>query len=56
MSQMELHPLRGALAVAGGLVAGAGFGLAYGHLPAGAIIGLGFGMLLAAVLRAFAKW
>lgn len=55
MSHTELHPLRGALAVAGGLLAGLGLGLAYGQVPAGAITGLGFGMLLAAVLRAFVK-
>jgi hypothetical protein len=56
MSHAEAHPLRGALALAGGLLVGLGLGLAFGNVPAGSITGVGAGMLLAAVLRAFAKW
>ena len=34
MSHTELHPLRGGLAIVGGLVVGLGLGLAFGHVPA----------------------
>lgn len=56
MSQAELHPLRGVAAVAGGLFAGLGAGLALGNVPAWTVSGLGAGLLLCSVLRAFGKW
>ena len=53
MTNGEAHPLRGGLAVPGGLLLGLGVGLAFGHFAAGVLAGLGIGMLSCACLRAF---
>lgn len=56
MSRENLHPLRGGLALVGGLVAGLGVGLALRDPASGLLGGLGLGMILTAFLRAYGRW
>lgn len=56
MSTSKPHPLRGGLALVGGMVAGIGIGLAVRDPAAGLLAGLGIGMVLTAFLRAYGRW
>lgn len=56
MASEKRHPLRGGLALVGGLVAGLGVGLGLREPAAGLLAGLGLGMILTALLRAYGRW
>ncbi|MFW6201017.1 MAG: hypothetical protein ACOC8B_00430, partial [Gemmatimonadota bacterium] len=47
------HPLRGALATIGGMLAGFGVGLATDEPAAGLFVGTGVGMITTTIVRAF---